>query len=142
MGGVGWHTVNPTLLCKAAQYQSSVHCPKTTAHFLDILLHSIRKLLLWGKFWGALLFLKELLQIEDIKSIRTLVNKVSNSTEIKKLYSGSVMWWHNYCKLSSGEIIFTDSMKFTLTLLIVQQKDKKTFIKKSVTWRNMFFAFF
>lgn len=68
-GGVGWHTVNPTVLCKAAQYQSSVRCPKTTVRFLDILLHSIRKLLLWGKFGGALLFLKELLHTEEIKSI-------------------------------------------------------------------------
>lgn len=69
MGGVGWHTVYPTVLCKAAQYQSSVCCPKTTVHFLDILLHSVRKLLLWGKFWGASLFLKEPLQIEEITSI-------------------------------------------------------------------------
>lgn len=89
-GCVGWGGTQQTPRCCVRQPSINPVC--------NTLLHSIRTLLLWGKFWWAFLFLRELLQIEEIESKWTLVNKVSNSfTGIKKFYSGSVMWWHNYC---------------------------------------------
>lgn len=88
---MGWHTANPTMLCKAVQYQSSVHYPKTTAHFLEMLLHYQEASAL-GEIEERLYFFLIFYKSKRLNQNELQLTRFLTLTAIKNLYSGSVMW--------------------------------------------------